>query len=150
MKSLLVRGAMVIALVGASAFAGALLLQVGNPEENPEAKALNAALVAQSTACHEPAKSVVSANLVELVNGELRRTPLKVVALKEPGTFAVIGKIPAGSVVDVAVSNPEYVNYQPRVIVRANASGLQWAGVKRFYSKPPTDNDIKAALGDVD
>jgi hypothetical protein len=92
----------------------------------------------------------VSANLVESVNGELRRTALKVVALSEAGTFAVIGKIPAGSVIDVAVSNPEFVNYQPRVIVRASGSGLQWAGVKRFYSKPPTDSDFKAALGDVD
>jgi hypothetical protein len=150
MKSLMVRGAMAVALIGASAYAGALLLQVGSPETNPEAKALNASLVASSTACHEPAKSVVSANIVELVNGQLRRTPLKVVALSEAGTFAVIGKIPSGSVIDVAVSNPEYVNYQPRVIVRANSSGIQWAGVKRFYNKPPTDNDIKAALGDVD
>jgi hypothetical protein len=146
----LMRGAMTFALAAASVFAGALLIEVGNPDANPEAKALHAALVARSTSCHEPAKSVVSANLVESVNGELRRTPLKVVALSEAGTFAVIGKIPAGSVIDVAVSNPEFVNYQPRVIVRANASGIQWAGVKRFYSKPPTDSDFKAALGDVD
>jgi hypothetical protein len=150
MKSILMRGAMAVALFGASVFAGALRMEVVSPDSNPEAKALNATLIARSTACKEPAKNVVTANLVESVNGELRRTPLKVVPLSEAGSFAVIGKVPVGSVVDVAISNPEYGNYQPRVIIRSGASGIQWAGMKQFYGKAHTDSDIKAALGDVD
>jgi hypothetical protein len=150
MKNVMMKGAFAIALTGAAAFAGALILEVGNPQANPEAKALNAVLVARATACQEPAKSVVTATLVEPVKGELRRTPLKVVALKTAGTFAVIGNVPAGSAIDVAITNPEYVNYEPRVIVRADPDGIKWAGMKRFYSKPPTDDDVRAVLAALD
>ncbi len=138
------------ALTIMSAWAGALVLEVGNPDANPEAKSLNAVVVARATACHDPAKSTVTASLVQFSSGELQRTPLKVLPLKAAGTFAVIGAVPRGSVIDLAVTNPEYRNYQPRVLIRGDEQGVELASVRRFFSTPPTETDIKSVLGAVD
>jgi hypothetical protein len=150
MKTILKRTLALAAIPALSIWAGALVLVVGNPEANPEAKSMHAAVVAKVTACHEPAKSTVMASSVQLTNGELRRTELKVVPLKEPGTFAVVGAVPQGSVIDLAVTNPEYKNYRPRVLIRSDAQGVQWASAKRFFSTPPTDADLKSLLEPID
>jgi hypothetical protein len=134
----------VAAIPIAAAFAGALTLEVGNADANQEATALNAVLVARVTACHEPGKSTVTANSVQLINGQLQRIPLKVVALKTAGTFAVMG--PVAGAIDLAVTNPEYKNYEPRVLIHASSKGIEWASMKRFFGTPPTDADLRAAL----
>ncbi len=134
----------------ASAWAGALTLETSNPDANPEAKALKAVVVARVTACHEPAKSTVTARSVEMVNGDLHHTPLKVVPLKDPGTYAVLGPIAPGSAIDLAVTNPEYRNYEPRMFLRAAAAGVQWSSVKRFFGTPPTEADLRAMLAPID
>lgn len=59
--------------------AGGLVLEVGNPQANPEAQKIHAVLVARVTACHEPAKSIVTANFIAVDADGVRRTPLKVV-----------------------------------------------------------------------
>ena len=128
-------------------WAGALTLEIGNPEANAEAKSMNAALVAKVTACHEPAKSVVTASFVRSDGSELRRTALRVAALKTPGEFAIIGAVPPGSVIDLAVNNPEYKNYQPRVLIGSDSHGVQWSSVRRFFGTPPNDSDVKSVLG---
>jgi hypothetical protein len=137
-----------ILAMGTPVFAGGLYLEVGNPEANAEAKAMHAILVARVTACHEPAKSTVTATAVQLSGDGLRRTELKVVPLANPGTFAIVGTLPAGnSAIDLAVTNPEYKNnYEPRVLIRSDTTQIQWASVKRFFSKPPTVDDIKAVI----
>ena len=147
MKQNLINAAALAAFVAAGCWAGALTLQIGNPEANAEAKGLQAALVAEVTACHEPAKSVVRASVVQMSNGVMRRTDLQVVPLKTAGMFAVIGKVPSNSVVDLVVTNPEYKNYEPRVLLRGGQHGIEWASVRRFYSAPPADSDWKALLG---
>ena len=127
--------------------AGALTLEVGNPAANPEAHALKALVVARVTACHEPDKSVVTASLLQSNGGSIQRTPLEVTKIGGAGTFAIIGAPPASdSVVELAVTNPEYKNYQPRVLIHADANGLAWGSLKRFYSTPPTDEDIRVAM----
>lgn len=135
-------------MASSSAFAGALVLEVGNPETNPEAKALRALAVARVTACHEPAKSTVTATLVRLTNGKLERTKLNVIPLAEGGAFAILGSIPVAetTAIELAVTNPEYKNYEPRVIIRSDASGIQWASLKRFFGAPPSAADWKAVL----
>src|SRR5438445_11919625 len=106
----------VLLTIGTPAFAGSLYLEIGNPEANVEAKALHAVLVARVTACHEPAKSTVSATAVQLDGDGLRRTELKVIPLASPGTFAIVGALPTGdSAIELAVTNPEYRDYTPRV-----------------------------------
>ena len=41
----------------AAMWAGALTLEIGKPEADPQARSMNAVLVARVTACTEPAKS---------------------------------------------------------------------------------------------
>jgi len=150
MKRILKRSLAIAMLPLVASWAGALLLEIGNPEANPEAKRLNAVLVARSTACREPAKSKVTASLVRSYGGELRRTPLKVAALQEAGAFAIIGAVAPGSVIDLAVTNPDYQNYQPHVLVHTDSHGVEWSSVRRFFGTPPTDSDMKSILGETD
>ena len=140
-----------LAIVPAVAvWAGALLLDVERPDANPEAKKMNAVLVIRSTACHEPAKSVVTAAYVQQSGGEMKRTAMKVVPLQTPGLYAVVGEAPAGSLIDLAVSNPEYKNYQPRVLIRTDGHGMVWESAQRFFGKTPTGADFKGLLARAD
>ncbi len=131
-------------------WAGALLLQVGKADGHSEAKRMNAVLVATSTACHEPGKSVVTASYVQRNGDGVRRMPLKVAPLDAAGTFAVLGDVPAGSLIDLAVTNPEYKNYQPRVLIRTDSRGVAWGSVRRFFSTAPTEGDVRGMLALVD
>jgi hypothetical protein len=65
-----------------------------------------------------------------------------VVPLKTPGVFAVLGNAPEGSVIDLGITNPEYKNYEPRVLIREGATGVELASAKHFFSKPPSDADV--------
>lgn len=131
-------------------WAGSLFLEVGNAAANKEAKTLGAVLVARSIACHDPAKSVVTASVVQMDGAGIHRSELKVVPLHATGEFAVIGDVPKGSLLDLAVTNPDYKDFKPRVLLRSSRSGIEWTSAKRFFSVPPTDSDIKTLLGDVD
>lgn len=135
------------ALLPAALTAGGLVLEVGNPQASPEAQKVHAVVLARVTACHEPAKSTVTAKLVAMAEDGIRRTPLKVVPLSAPGTFAVLGSIPkdGSNIIELAVTNPEYGSYSPRVLVRADENGVQWSTLRRFR-EAPTPSEIKAAL----
>jgi hypothetical protein len=150
MKRILNRYLAVAMLSVITMWAGALTLEIGKPDADPEARSMNAALVAKVTACHDPAKSKVTASFVRSDVGKLQRTPLKVMALRTSGAFAVVGVVPPGSVIDLAVTNPEYRNYQPRVLILTDSHGVQWASVRRYFGTPPTDSDVKSILGELD
>jgi len=151
MKRILKRAVAMATISAAAMWAGALTLEIGKPDADPQAKSMNAVLVARVTACSEPAKSKVSASFVRSDGGELRRTQLKVMALPTPGSFAIVGAVPPGSVIDLAVTNPAYdKSYQQRVLIRTDSHGVQWASVKHFFSTPPTDSDVKSILGELD
>jgi hypothetical protein len=134
------------AVITAGAWAGALTLQIANPDTNAEAKSLNATLIADVTACHEPAKSKVTASYIRMTKNGIERTELQVASLKSPGKFALIGKAPAGSVIELTVTNPQFQNYEPRVLLHTNATGVDFASIKHFYGVAPTKADVKAAL----
>lgn len=138
------------AVFTAAAFAGALTLEIGNPQANPEARKLNAVLVARVTACADPTKATVTASVV-VAGKELRTTALQVIPLNEKGTFAIVGDVARDSVIELTATSPQYpADYRPRLLVRADGSGIHWASVRRFYSKPPTESDIRSILGQVD
>jgi len=146
MNALLKRSLALAAILTAGAIAGALVLQVANPESSLEAKSMNAALIADVTACVEPAKSTVTASYLQFTQKGLQRTELQVTPMKVAGKFAVVGPVPAGSVIEVTLTNPNYHNYSPRVLLRKDSRGIEWAAMKRFFSTPPTDSDVKAIL----
>ena len=81
-------------LIVIPALAGALLLEVADPQANPEARARHAIVVARTTACMSPEKTTVTATAEGIVNGQRRSIPLKVMNLATPGTFAVAREWP--------------------------------------------------------
>ena len=60
----------------------------------------------------------------------------------------MLGSIPSGdsSLIELAVTNPEYGNYSPRVLVHADENGVKWSTLRRFREAPKI-TEIKAALG---
>ena len=128
---------------GFSALAGGLNLEI---TQGSTGTLLNARV----TACHEPAKSIVKASVVTIVDGQLNRQPLRVEAVaNQPGVFAISGSMPdATVVVEVAVTNPEYPSYEPRALLRAAAGKIQLASRKQFFSVPPKLADYRQTLTD--
>jgi len=140
--------AAVLALIATGMLqAGALVLELNRVEENSEASGMHALLVARVSACREPAKSVVSANLLRVEEGKLARVPLKVVRLAADGMFAFTGSIPAATAaIEVVVTNPEYGNYAPAAIVRYDRDGIRWTSLRQFRNGSPTMADVKALM----
>jgi hypothetical protein len=74
--------------------AGGFYLQLGNPEANPEARKLNAAVVIKAAGCADPAAARITATAIGVVKGERRSIPLEVKALGTPGEFALTQQWP--------------------------------------------------------
>ena len=126
-----------------TAFAGGLYLEI------TQGSAL-VLLNARVTACHEPAKSTVKASVVTIVDGQLKRQPLRVEAVaNQPGVFSISGPMPdANVIVEVAVTNPEYASYEPRTLLRATAGKIQLASRRQFFSVSPKLADYRQTLAD--
>jgi hypothetical protein len=146
MNRILLRSIGFAALLATGAWAGALILKVADPATDAEAKGMKASVIADVSACMEPEKSIVKASYIQLTKNGLERTELQVLPMKTTGKLAVVGTVPAGSVIEVTLMNPNYKNYQPRALVRNSAAGVQWASLKNFFSTPPTDSDVKAVM----
>ncbi len=146
MNRILGRSIVFAALLAVGAWAGALILKVADPATDPEAKSMKASVIADVSACMEPAKSIVKASYIQLTKNGLQRTELQVLPMKAAGKLAVVGAVPAGSVIEVTLTNPNYKDYQPRALMRNSATGVQWASLKNFFSTPPTDADVKAVM----
>ncbi len=125
-----------------TAFAGGLYLEI-------TPGSAGTLLNARVTACHEPAKSTVEASVVTIVDGRLKRQPLRVEAVaNQPGVFSISGPMPdANAIVEVAVTNPEYANYEPRTLLRAAAGKVQLASRKQFV-RVPQMADYRKTLAD--
>jgi hypothetical protein len=128
-------------------FAGALLLEVGDPAENAEALRNHAVLVARTTACHSPGKTTVSATAEGMLNGARQTIPLKVISLSTPGTFAVAREWPHQGtwVIKMIATNPEYKDYATGVVVPVRNGSVQLA-VAKHYFHAPSDAEVSAAL----
>jgi hypothetical protein len=136
-----------IAGISLVALAGGLHVDVGNASANAEAKALNGIAVARVTECARPGASHLTASLVELRGEEAVRTALKVVALSQPGVFAILGPTTGRAVIEITATNADYKDYRSRVLVRVDSNGIQWSSLKRFHNKPVTPQDVRDTLG---
>ncbi len=128
-------------------FAGALLLQVGNPASNPEAVRNHAVLVAQITACHSPGETTVTATAEGVVNGMRKSIPLKVISLSTAGTFAVAREWPneGAWAIKLVATNPAYRDYATSVLVPIRSDSLQLSAAKYYFHRP-TDAEVSLAL----
>lgn len=128
-------------------FAGALLLEVGNPSANPEALRNHAVLVARITACHSPEKTTVSATAEGIVNGVRQSIPLKVISLSTAGTFAVTRQWPEQGTwaVKMVATNPEYKDYATSVVVPLRNDSAQLSAAKHYFHAA-SDAEVSLAL----
>lgn len=126
-----------------TAFAGGLYLEV---TQGPAGTLLKARV----TACHEPAKSTLTAFRVTLVDGQIKREPLAVAALpNQPGVFTISGELPsATAIVELAVTNPQYEKYEPRVLIRSSAGKVVLETKKHFFSRGPQMSDYRQTIAD--
>jgi hypothetical protein len=146
MKTLL-KPLFALSILAAPLFAGALLLEIGNPAANREALAKQAVLVARITACHSPEKTTVTATAEGLVNGVRSSIPLKVIALSTAGTFAVAREWPEQGTwaVKMTATNPDYKDYATSVVIPIQKNLVQLSTVKH-YSHAATSAEVSAAL----
>ncbi len=128
-------------------FAGALLLEVGNPSANPEALRNHAVLVARITACHSPEKTTVSATAEGIVNGVRQSIPLKVISLSTAGTFAVTRQWPEQGTwaIKMVATNPEYKDYATSVVVPLRNDSAQLSTAKHYFHAA-SDAEVSLAL----
>jgi hypothetical protein len=124
--------------------AGGFFLQLGNPEANPEARKMNAALVVKAAGCHDPAGASLAATAIGTVNGQRREIPLKVERLSEAGTFAITQQWPKEGkwVIELVARNP---NQFTNTLVVAGPQGVERTKA-RFDMHPFTPADVDAML----
>jgi len=117
---------------------------MGTADASPEAKARKAALVVKATGCQDPATAEVSGVVLRMIDGRRQTTPLKLVAMKEPGTFAVMREWPADATVTL-----EFVGHNAgastSMLVRARGDAIEKAAAK-FYPHEPTAEEEMASL----
>jgi len=133
-----------LALLAAPLLAGAFWLQMGTPDANADARAKNAALIVRAVGCHDPAAAQVSGFAIRMVDGHKQATPLKLVALKEPGTYAVVREWPADASVTLKFVGHN-AGMSTSMLVQANGESVQKASAK-FYPHEPTVEEEAASL----
>lgn len=143
MRNVLTPTVAVLALAG-QLLAGGFFLQLGNPEANPEARKLNAALVVKASGCHDPAGANLTAVAIGTVNGERREIALKVDRLSEPGAFAIARQWPAEGkwVIQLTAKNPQQFT---NTLVVAGPQGVERTTAK-FNMHPFTQADVDGML----
>jgi hypothetical protein len=90
-----IKGFPLVVLLAAPLIGGAFVLELANPQANPEATAKGAVLVARVAGCHDPAKAVITATAENMVSGKRQSAALTVIPLATPGTIAVKREWPA-------------------------------------------------------
>ena len=127
--------------------AGGLFLQFSDAAGNEEAQAKHAVLVTRVTACTSPGKTEVSAVAEGFIDGKRQTVPLRVMALRTPGTFAVAKEWPDKGTwaIKMTATNPEYKNYSFCALVPFKNNNVQPAEVKRYF-REPTGAEIDAML----
>jgi hypothetical protein len=135
-----------LSVIAGSLMAGALAVQITDPAGNAEAVSKNIAIVAQTTACHEPEKTQITASAEGVVNGVRRTIPLKIVALSATGTYGISRDWPATGtwVVRIVAKNPDYP-YVSGILARIDANSIAWSSLERYHHEP-TDQEVTAML----
>jgi hypothetical protein len=134
-------------IAGLQLFAGALTVEIGNPSGSAEALAKHAALVARTTACRAPEKTLMTASAEGVVDGQRRSIRLNLIPLSTPGTFAITQEWPSTGAwaIKIVARNPEYKDYATGALVRLDGNSVEWASIKHYYHEP-TDLEVAAIL----
>jgi hypothetical protein len=128
-------------------FGGALTLEVVNPTSNVEAAKQHAAVIVQTTACTSPEKTTITATAEGVTAGKRQSVPLELIRLSEPGKFAIAKTWPTDGqwVLRVIANNPDYHGYAAGAIIPIRGNEPDWKAVQRLY-RAPTADDVNAAI----
>jgi hypothetical protein len=142
-----VRGLFATAILLAAAvqlIAGGLFVTLGNPEANPEAQKHNAVLTLKLAGCHEPQKAAITATAIRLADGKRQTMPLKLIALAEPGSYAVTRQWPEGErwVLEFVARDDNRIT---STLVAAGPNGIERHNAK-MAMQPPAEADLLALL----
>ena len=130
-------------LAAGNLMAGGFWLQLGNPEASAEAQKANAAVIIKAVGCHDPAVAKVTAVAIGTVNGELRKIPLQLTKLSEPGTYALAQQWPKEGkwVIRLEGRNDEQFT---NTLIAAGPAGLD-----RLHAKSDMKSFPQAAVDDL-
>lgn len=134
-----------IVAISAQLFAGGFSLQLGNPEASAEARALKAVLTVKSAGCLSADKTHISGTAVGTVDGQRRSIPLKILALSEPGMFAITQQWPKEGkwIIEIVGENS---NVYTSTLVTAGPEGVDRLHAKNIYSRQPTPEEVESVL----
>ena len=147
MKRKVLTAVLSAAVLAAPLFAGALTLEVADPNLNPDAQAKHAVVLVRTTACNSPEKTSVVATAEGIAAGKRQTIPLQVIALSAPGVFAVTQQWPREGVwtVRFVATNPDYRNYATGLVVPMHNGVYNAAAAKHFYHVP-TGDEVNSVL----
>jgi hypothetical protein len=114
--------------------AGGFVLLLGNPQASAEAHAQNAAVTLKAAGCGEPQKSAMTATAIGVVDGQRKAVELKVVALREPGMYAVKRGWPSEGqwVLKFVARNGDLTTM---TLARVGANGVEYKTAKHHASE---------------
>jgi len=136
----------VAALAATSLFAGGFSLELGNPAANSDAKAKNSLAVVRAVGCHDPEKAIYNVTAEGKVDGKRQSIPLKLVALSQPGTYAIKGDVPTSGKW-VLVVNAEIPGFTSAAAVAPiGAKGVERASVQNIRMAKASPAQIDSAL----
>ena len=136
-----------LALAG-QMFGGGFYLILGNPDASAEARKANAVLTMKAAGCHEPWKAQVTGIATGVVDGKRQQIPLKVIALSEPGMFAITQQWPKEGRWVIELQAKESINGQPaytHALVPAGPHGVDRVNAKSNM-KQFGPGDVEAML----
>jgi len=124
--------------------AGGLFITLGIPDASAEAASHNAVLTLKLTGCGEPAKAVVDASAIGIVDGHRQTIPLRLIALSEPGNFAVTQQWPDKGrwVLEFVAKDGSRIT---STLVAAGPKSVDRYGAK-MAMRAPSEEDLAALL----
>lgn len=137
-------GVLAVLACAAQLNAGGLWVVLGNPEANPQAKAMKAFVTAKMAGCHDPDKAKLTAVAIGKVNGVRKTVELKLTPLAEPGSYALTRQWPAEGrwVLQFTGESSGVVTSS---VIAAGADGVALATLRSAMRSPSSD-DVEALL----
>ena len=141
-----IRGAMIAAaaLLAIQLFAGGFFVQLGNPSANPEAKSMQAVLVARVTGCNDAAHAKVTATAEGIAGGHRETVALTAIPLSQAGVYALKQQWPVDgewAVKLVATSAGRIAS----AVVPVEHGAVNRSAAK-YFQRAPTAEEIDAVL----
>ncbi len=131
-------------LLAAPMFAGGFFLTLGNPAASHDPAAKDAVMIVRPDGCHEPQKAIVRGTAEGLINGKRVSVPLHMVALSQPGMYAVKREWPAEGNWVLRLEAQDGDRHTS-AIVKVHAGGFDRKGAKYVMAKA-SNEDVESAL----